>query len=93
MRRKWHLFSPVAHLTLFSRRGLTHILHSAGLQVISSRFLRQYYSLKYILSPAGFFFPVLGSITGTIKDVNVLGKIHLRIYTGIDMLVVQKEPK
>ncbi len=91
--KKWHLFSPVAHLTLFSKRGLTRCLHSTGLQVTSSRFLRHYYSLKYILSLAGFFFPVIGSIAGTVKNVDVFSKMHIRIYTGIDILVAQKEPK
>jgi 2-polyprenyl-3-methyl-5-hydroxy-6-metoxy-1,4-benzoquinol methylase len=91
--KKWHLFSPVAHLTLFSKRGLIHNLHSTGLQVISSRFLRQYYSLKYILSLAGFFFPGIGPFAGAVRNVNVLNKMHLRIYTGIDILIAQKGPK
>lgn len=85
----WHLFSPVAHLTLYSKKGLTAAMARAGLRVVESRRLRHYYDLPYVFSFMKYFFPWAGRFVSRLATVKSLKGIGFRLYTGIDVVVAE----
>lgn len=91
LREKWHLFSPVAHLTLYSKEGLSNSLNSNGLYIVNNMHLKQYYDLPYVLSYAHYFYPILSSLFTWLKKLDVVNKIKFRLYTGIDIMIAQKQ--
>jgi len=89
MGKHWHLFSPVAHLTLYSRKGLIEGAARSGLRVVASRRLKQYYDLSYVLSLIKYFFPLFAG-AGRLGGSNTLKRIGFKVYTGIDFIVAEK---
>jgi SAM-dependent methyltransferase len=89
MGRHWHLFSPVAHLTLYSRKGLLESMSRVGLELVASRRLRHYYDLAYVCSFMTYFFPWTEPVVSRLSRINWIGKIGFRAYTGIDVVVAK----
>ena len=87
MGKHWHLFSPVAHLTLYSERGLFQALSRAGLRPLCSRHLRHYYDLPYVFSFMKYFFPWTVPVVSRLERLGWTQKIGFRAYTGIDVVV------
>lgn len=90
LRKKWHLFSPVAHLTLYSKKGLIESLNNHGLKVVTSQHMRQSWDLQYVISTAVYFYPLFKSLLNLIKKINIIQNIQFSLYTGVDIVVAKK---
>jgi SAM-dependent methyltransferase len=92
MGRHWHLFSPVAHLTLYSKKGLIAGLARVGLRLVASRRFRHYYDLPYVFSFMMYFFPWTNAMMTQLGKIKWLKRVGFRLYTGIDIIVAESGP-
>jgi len=90
MGRHWHLFSPVTHLTLYSKKGLIASMARVGLRLVASRRLLHYYDLPYVFSFMKHFSPWTGTLFTQIAKIKGLKGLGFRLYTGIDIVVAER---
>lgn len=91
MGKRWHLFSPVAHLTLFSRRGLTTLMKNLGLGILNVQPMQQYWSLQYVLSIAAYFFPSFRYFFSRLNDLRVVRNFKFSLYVGVDIIIAERQ--
>ena len=89
MGQSWHLFSPVAHLTLYSKQGLIQSLEGRGLRVISNLKFTQRFNLHYVLTFAAHLLP-FKRVSQLAKRLPLVKSIEFSVYTGVDIIIATK---